>query len=58
MFDHMLLLGEGQPKQPAVTIIVGTRQFAKDLLREAGRQGKLNRGKFDWFYPGKGFIMA
>ena len=38
-----------------MTIIVGKRDFAEEFMREAGRQGKLNRENYDWFFPGNGF---
>ena len=47
----------GLPKQPVVTIVIGRLSFVRDILAAAEKQGKLDRDKFDWFYPGNDKIL-
>ena len=53
MFFLFFSLENGLPKQPVVTIVIGRLSFVRDILAAAEKQGKLDRDKFDWFYPGK-----
>ena len=36
--------------------MIGRLSFVRDILAAAEKQGKLDRDKFDWFYPGNGKI--
>ena len=55
-FFLIFSLENGLPKQPVVTIVIGRLSFVRDILAAAEKQGKLDRDKFDWFYPGNGKI--